>query len=148
MFETTNMAVHKEMDHYQNTVGRRVMKTQDGAPVSLSAKDEQLVVEHGTWRRLQRATDDELAARVPKGDYTVQVPVTHWTHNLQRKNYYMSAATGPNPFAKSCGMTLPPDETKAVVGFHGNIDFEAEAARTALGKSQIPNKTQYQLNRD
>lgn len=27
MFETTNMAVHKEMDHYQNTIGRRVMKT-------------------------------------------------------------------------------------------------------------------------
>ena len=70
MFETTNMAVHKEMDHYQNTIGRRVMKTQDGAPVSLNEKDEQLVVEHGTWRRLQRATDDELAARVPKGDYT------------------------------------------------------------------------------
>ena len=58
------------------------MKTQDGAPVSLKEKDEQLVVEHGTWRRLQRATDDELAARVPKGDYTKQIPVTHWTHNL------------------------------------------------------------------
>ena len=43
-------------------------------------------------------------------------------------------------------MTLAPDETKAVVGFHGNIDFEAEAARTALGKSQIPNKSIYQLN--
>ena len=117
------------------------MKTQDGVPVSLNVKDEQLVVEHGTWRRLQRATDDELGQRVPKGDYTTQVPVTHWTHNLQRKNYYMSAATGPNPFGKSCGMTLPPDQTKSVVGFHGNIDFEAEAARTQLGKAQIPNKT-------
>ena len=103
------------MDYCQNTIGRKVMKTQDGVPVSLNVKDEQLVVEHGTWRRLQRATDDELEQRVPKGDYTTQVPVTHWTHNLQRKNYYMSAATGPNPFGKSCGMTLPPDQTKAVV---------------------------------
>ena len=58
----------------------------------------------------------------------------------------MSAAVGPNPFAKTCGMTLPPNETKAVVGFQGNIDFEAEAARTALGKSQYPNKSQYVLN--
>lgn len=46
------------------------MKTQDAVPVSINVKDEQLVVEHGTWRRLQRATDDELAQRVPKGDYT------------------------------------------------------------------------------
>ena len=82
MFETTNMAVHKKMDYCQNTVGRKVMKTQDGVPVSINVKDEQLVVEHGTWRRLQRATDDDLAQRVPKGDYTTQVPVTHWTHNL------------------------------------------------------------------
>lgn len=109
MFETTNMAVHKPMDYYQNTVGRKVMKTQDAVPVSINVKDEQLVVEHGTWRRLQRASDDELGQRVPKGDYTKQVPVTHWTHNLQRKNFYMSANTGPNPFGKSCGLTLPPD---------------------------------------
>ena len=40
MFETTNMAVHKGMDHYQNTIGRRVMRTQDGQAVSLSEKDE------------------------------------------------------------------------------------------------------------
>ena len=70
MFETTNMSVHKKMDHYENTIGRRVMKTQDGAPVSLKAKDELLTVEHGTWRRLQKAPDSELAARVPQGDYT------------------------------------------------------------------------------
>ena len=75
MFETTNMAVHKPMDYYQNTVGRKVMKTQDAVPVSINVKDEQLVVEHGTWRRLQRASDDELGQRVPKGDYTKQVPV-------------------------------------------------------------------------
>ena len=82
MFETTNMSVHKQLDHFENTVGRRVMKTQDGAPVSLKAKDELLTVEHGTWRRLQKAPDGELAARVPQGDYTQQVPVTIWTHNL------------------------------------------------------------------
>lgn len=122
------------------------MKTQDGAPVSLNQKDEQLVVEHGTWRRLQKATDDELAIRVPKGDYTKQVPVTHWTHNLQRKNFYLSASTGPNPFAKSCGLTLPPDQTKAVVGYYGNIDFETEATRTDPARSQHPNKTQFQLD--
>ena len=40
MFETQNMAVHKPMDHYQNTVGRRVMKTQDAVPVSINKKDE------------------------------------------------------------------------------------------------------------
>ena len=33
------------------------MYTQDGAHVSLNEKDDQLVVEHGTWRRLQKTTD-------------------------------------------------------------------------------------------
>jgi hypothetical protein len=46
------------------------MKTQDFKNVSILEKDEQLVVEHGTWRRLQKTTDEELWKRVPKGDYS------------------------------------------------------------------------------
>jgi len=35
----------------------------------------------------------------------------------------MSASTGVNPFGLSRGMTRPVQETKAVLGYEGNIDF-------------------------
>ena len=38
----------------------------------------------------------------------------------------MSAATGPNPFAKTSGMTQPLNQTRAVNAYHGNVDFEKE----------------------
>jgi len=50
---------------HENTVGRKVMKTQDGKINSLNEKDELLVVEHGTWRRRQKQPDDELHEKVP-----------------------------------------------------------------------------------
>ena len=34
------------------------MYTQDGAHVSLNEKDDQLVVEHGTWRRTYKGVAD------------------------------------------------------------------------------------------
>jgi len=36
----------------------------------LSVRDEQLIVETGIWRRTQKATDNDLKARIPQGDYT------------------------------------------------------------------------------
>jgi len=109
-FETTTSSTYQKQDHFKNlSIGRRVMKTQDGKNVSLNEKDEQLIVEHGTWRRLQKCPDEELWQRIPKGDYTQQQPVTHWTHQLDRKNYYMSAGVGPNPFARTSGFTQTAD---------------------------------------
>jgi hypothetical protein len=81
------------------------MKTQDGQHLSLNEKDDQFVVEHGNWRRLQKTTDQDLWDRIPKGDYTQQQPVTFYTHYLDRQNYYMSAAVGSNPFAKTSAYT-------------------------------------------
>jgi hypothetical protein len=131
-FDTTNGTTHDKKDMYQNTVGRLVMWTQDKQNVSINEKDEQLVVEHGTWRRRQKQPDDEIHMKVPQGDYTVQQPTTIWTQNLARKNFYQSASVGPNPFAKTSGLTQTADQTKAVVGYEGNIDFEREAERTKL----------------
>ena len=54
---------------------------------------------------------------------------------MDRKNYYMSASVGPNPFARTSGFTQTADQTKAVSGFHGNVDFEQEAARNSFRKS-------------
>lgn len=65
------------------------------------------MVEHGFGKRAQKATDEELLARIPKGDYTQTRPVTLWSEALERKNFYMSAATGPNPFARTSGFTQP-----------------------------------------
>ena len=38
----------------------------------------------------------------------------------------MSAATGPNPFSRTSGLTQPLNQTKAVRQYEGNIDFEKE----------------------
>lgn len=57
------------------------------------------------WRRTQQSTDQELRARIPQGDYTQARPVTIYTEALERKNTYMSASVGPNPFARTSGMT-------------------------------------------
>lgn len=70
-------------------------------------RDEGFIVEQGMYRRTAKATDDELRARLPQGDYSQARPVTIYTEALERKNTYMSAALGPNPFAKTSGFTQP-----------------------------------------
>ena len=135
-FDTTNRENLVAMDMTANTIGRKVMQTQDGKLVAGATRDDQFIVEQGMYRRTAKATDQELMARIPQGDYTQARPVTIYTEALERKNTYMSAATGPNPFARSSGMTQPLNQTKAVVGFAGNVDFEKEKtvvnfARTA-----------------
>lgn len=136
-FETTSSSYStKPLD--ANSIGRRVMVNQDGKPVSLNEKDEQFIVEHGIWRRSQKCPDEDIVSRLPKSDYMSQEPVTFWTHNLERKNFYMSASTGSNPFGKTSGMTQPADQTRAVKEYNGNIDFEREReiieSRKSVGK--------------
>ena len=109
-----------------NVVGRKVMKTQDGKLVDMGSRDQVLIVETGMNRRQALATDDELRLRVPQGDYQQTRPVTIYTEALERKNTYMSAATGINPFAKTSGFTQPLNQTRAVVGYEGNVDFKKE----------------------
>ena len=48
----------------------------------------------------------------------------------------MSASTGPNPFARTSGFTQPLNQTKAVVGYEGNIDFEKEKTTVNFARSQ------------
>lgn len=67
-----------------------------------------------------------MRARIPQGDYTQARPVTLYTEALERKNTYMSASTGPNPFARSSGMTQTVNNTKSVAGYEGNVDFNKE----------------------
>lgn len=112
------------------------MKTQDGKQVQFTERDEQLIVEHGTWRRLQKNPDEELYQRVPKGDYTQTQPVTYYTHMLERKHYQNSAAVGPNPFARTSGFTQTADQTKSVSGYYGNIDFEQEQSQIGFRKTK------------
>jgi hypothetical protein len=92
----------------------------------MESRDNQLIVEQGLWRRTQHQTDEELRAKIPCGDYTQTMPVTIYTEALERKNTYMSAATGPNPFARTSGMTQSVNHTKAVAEDHGVINFEKE----------------------
>lgn len=64
-FETWNRTEHTTKDLTINTVGKKVMRTQDGALVPMSERDDQLIVETGMWRRTQKLTDEELKNRVP-----------------------------------------------------------------------------------
>jgi len=52
-----------------------------------------------------------------------------------RKNYWMSAAVGSNPFARTSGFTQAADQTKSVAGYFGNIDFEQESNRVSFRKT-------------
>ena len=123
---TTKSTFHGMHDVRENVIGRKVMVTQDGKTVSMNDRDQQLIVEAGIWRRQQKFADAEIKKRVPIGDYTQTRPVTIYTEALERKNTYMSAATGPNPFAVTRGFTQPLDKTKAVLSYEGNIDFDKE----------------------
>jgi hypothetical protein len=69
-FDTTNRENFDCKDLTQNTVGRKVMKTQDGKLVPMGNRDESFIVETGMYRRTAKATDDELRQRIPAGDYT------------------------------------------------------------------------------
>lgn len=64
-FDTTNKEFLCEQDLTQNTVGRKVMRTQDGKLVPMDCRDENLIVESGMYRRTQKATDAELMQRIP-----------------------------------------------------------------------------------
>ncbi len=68
-------------------------------------KDDLLKAELGA--RPQKVTDDELRAQIPNGDYTQTQPVTLYTEALKNKADMMSAGVGPNPFAKTSGLTQP-----------------------------------------
>ena len=50
-FDTTNAENLTPQDMSQNTVGRKVMKTQDGKLVSAESRDDNLIVETGMYRR-------------------------------------------------------------------------------------------------
>lgn len=125
-FDTTTKTTHVEQDLTANQIGRLVMKTQDGGMVSMDKRDEQLLVEHGVGRRLQKAPDSELYNQVPKGSYHQTMPVTIYTQHVENKTFNMSAGTGANPFAKTSGFTQPMNQTRAVKGYEGNVNFDKE----------------------
>ena len=125
-FDTTSKTTFVDQDMTANQVGRKVMKTQDGGLVSMDNRDELLMVEHGFGKRSQKTTDKELVNQIPQGHYTQTQPVTIYTQNLENKNYYMSAGTGTNPFARTSGFTQPVNQTRAVKDYEGNVDFNRE----------------------
>eukprot|EP00826_Nyctotherus_ovalis_P037017 TRINITY_DN3347_c0_g2_i5.p1 TRINITY_DN3347_c0_g2~~TRINITY_DN3347_c0_g2_i5.p1 ORF type:complete len:159 (+),score=58.09 TRINITY_DN3347_c0_g2_i5:213-689(+) len=126
-WETTNRAELHPMDLTANTIGRRIMKTPDGrcvAPKTAKQKAEEEKIGLGE-SEIDRKRLQEM---LPKGHYTVTEPVTFYTQHLEKKNFYMSAATGPNPFAKSSGMTQIANDTRAIKNYDGNVNFDGAKA--------------------
>ena len=140
-FETTTKSTFGTQDYQQNTIGRRVMKTQDGKQVNFVERDEQLIVEHGTWRRLQKNPDQELYQRIPKGDYTQTQPVTYYTHMLERKHFQNSAAVGANPFARTSGLTQTADQTVLITVNGGSTAADFITVTLSTSKTSAVNPT-------
>jgi hypothetical protein len=139
LWETTNKAELHPMDLTVNTIGRRVMKTMDGKYVPPKKKKEankeagEEAKEEEEIKPTLKSGESEIDRKklqemLPKGHYTVTEPVTFYTQHLDRKNFYMSAATGPNPFAKSSGMTQIVNDTRAVRNYDGNVNFDRAKA--------------------
>ena len=134
-FDSTTKTTFVKQDYGANTVGKRVMKTQNGAELSLINKDEELTVEHGFGRRTQKTTDEELKREIPEGDFSQTQPVTIYTEALRTKAVMMSASTGPNPFSKTSGFTKPVQETRAIKNYEGNVDFKTEKNVTNFNRT-------------
>ena len=140
-FDTTNRGAFEAKDLTFNTVGRKVMKTQDGKVLQDVAYDI-MQVESGMIKPTQKGLDYELRNRVPKGDYHVTKPVTIYTEALERKNFPISAATGPNPFAKSSGFTQPLNQTRSVQQWEGNVDFNKATSQVNFMRTNGTNMAQ------
>ena len=125
-FETTTSSMFHSHDLTENPIGRKVMKTRDGIFIPPWKRDEQFLVETKLGQRQPKSDIAVLKEQVPKGHYLSTQPITFYTHHLEKKNYYMSAAMGPNPFARCCGMTQPVQNTKGVQNYEGNVDFGKE----------------------
>lgn len=97
-------------------VGQRVMRNQDGGVAV--ADDEAFAVEHGL-RKIQRRRPREELEEELKRD---QIPVTLYSDNIRKEVFPISATSGGNPFAKTSGFTQPLTQTKAAVGFAGNLN--------------------------
>ena len=138
-FDTQAGEAFTKQDMTANVIGRKVMKTQDGKLVAMASRDQVLINETGMNRRQPLNSDGELNARVPQGDYTQTRPVTIYTEALERKNTYMSCSTGTNPFAKTSGFTQPLQNTRAVTGYEGNVDFAKETAMRDFVRTQGTN---------
>ena len=122
-WETTTKAEFKPKDLGENSIGKKVMKTRDNVCIAPSQRDEEFLVETKLGQRLPKTNIEELKDKLPKGHYSAVQPVTFYTQHLERRNFYMSAATGPNPFAKCSALTQTVQNTKGVKNYEGNVDF-------------------------
>ncbi|CAG9321499.1 unnamed protein product [Blepharisma stoltei] len=96
-------------------IGKRVMKTQDGAETE--ANDEVWAVEHGIRVPKPRRPLEQLEEEVIRA----QQPITLYSDTLKQEIFPVSATKGPSPFARSCGFTQPIQQTRGANGFQGNV---------------------------
>lgn len=113
-FETTTKS-NFNWKTTEGTVGKRVMKDQNGREVNLS--DAEFAVEHG-FRRIQPITD---IATLQEEVKSKEMPVTLYSESLDRQTIPVSSNKGANPFARACGFTQPIQLTRAANSFQGNI---------------------------
>eukprot|EP00825_Cyclidium_porcatum_P023183 TRINITY_DN2549_c0_g1_i3.p1 TRINITY_DN2549_c0_g1~~TRINITY_DN2549_c0_g1_i3.p1 ORF type:complete len:303 (+),score=74.77 TRINITY_DN2549_c0_g1_i3:190-1098(+) len=98
-FETTTKSEfsYKDITQTQNTVGKRVMKTQDGVPVPQQSVDYDLTNDMGFIEKPAFLTDESLKQQLPKGEsYLTQQPITFWAEKQKDGCFYMSKGNDLN----------------------------------------------------
>jgi hypothetical protein len=95
-FNTTYGQEFVKKDAMHNTVGRRVMKDQNGATIIPDSRDIDLITDHGFTRSAPLANPEDLTSLVKKENYVTSKPITFWTEKVNEGAYYNSKPTNEN----------------------------------------------------
>ncbi|EGR28987.1 hypothetical protein IMG5_165310 [Ichthyophthirius multifiliis] len=89
----------QKQEHAQagNTIGRKVMRNQNGQPIGPENRDEDLITDHGYFQRQQFLSDEELKKHLPQGEsYLTQQAITLWQEKQNDGCVYKSSSNGLN----------------------------------------------------
>ena len=101
-FETTNQSSYIKPSGF-GKIGRRVMKTRDGAP---ALGYDAATYEFGLHDKPSSLTDAELRAQMPSESYETDVPISFYTQAMTQGAVPSSASTSArNVFARSSKFT-------------------------------------------
>jgi len=101
-FNTTYGQEFVKKDPMHNTIGRRVMKDQNGATLTPDVRDIDLLVDHGFTKPVPLATKEELQNMLKKENYATAKPITFYTEKVNDGVYYNSKTSNEhNTFTRN-----------------------------------------------
>ncbi|CAD8091545.1 unnamed protein product [Paramecium primaurelia] len=100
-FETTCKSEFTQKPIENNTIGRRVMRTQNGTAIDADKKDVDLLSDMGFYQKPQLSTDQQLAGILPQESYLTAKPITFYSEKQGQGILYQSKPVNEvRPFHK------------------------------------------------